>query len=74
MQCPVCGGPAAERKSKPVDGLAADCPTHGSVAVARTALRRFGRLDREARERAYDCAKVFAPHRAGEIIITTMDF
>lgn len=73
MTCPICGARSNAVIDAPAQGLAVDCPTHGTFLVAQSALRRFEKLDRGAKELAHQKARVFAADRGGEVIITKLD-
>ncbi len=71
--CIVCGGRIEDGRATPSDGVAFDCPKHGAYAIARTALPRWMQMDARNQEAALERAKVFAPSRNGEVIITSLD-
>jgi hypothetical protein len=71
--CLICGERIESGLPTPSDGVAFVCEKHGEYAVARSALPRFLNLNLEAREGALDRAKLFAPHRHGDVIVTSLD-
>lgn len=72
--CLICGGRIEDGAATPSDGVAFKCVTHGEYGVSRSALPRFIRLGSESQIAALERAKVFAPQRHGEVIVTAMDF
>jgi hypothetical protein len=71
--CLICGGRIEDGAATRSDGVAFDCVKHGAYSVARTALPRFVKLASDAQSAALERAKIFAPQRRGEIVITTLD-
>jgi hypothetical protein len=71
--CLICGDALEDGKPTPSDGVAFECHKHGNYAVAAMALPRFLALDIERREAAFERAKVFAPRRGNEIVVTALD-
>ena len=71
--CILCGGNIEEGATTPADGVAFDCVTHGAYTVSRSALPRFLKLDHGAQLIALERAKIFAPQRNQEILVTSLD-
>lgn len=71
--CVICDGTLSGATATPSDGLAFDCVKHGAYAIAKTALPRFMKLAPQAKANGLERAKLFAPQRNGEVIITSFE-
>lgn len=71
--CLICTGKLDEGRVTSSDGVAFACLRHGDYAVARNALPQFEKMTFQLQEAALDRAKLFAPNRNGEVIVTALD-
>ena len=71
--CLICGDRIDDGRATPSDGVAFDCAIHGAYTIARAALPRFTALKRDERRAVIERAKLFAPQRNNEILVTALD-